>query len=215
VNVGDDVPGVASFVDQAGRPFAFAALRGSDVVLAFIYTRCQDPHMCPLISSKFNALQRHAGARKLHLVEVTLDPSYDRPPVLARYARAYDADPARWTLVTGDAQPVLDFAARFGITAFPAGDAGIVHSENTVLIGPDGRVVEMIPNADWQPDAVLADLDAARAAAGNPWARVRVWFDRTAAAWGTSVDLVVALIACAALAYLLFRFARAAFAKHA
>ena len=60
------------------------------------YTRCQDPRMCPLISAKFNALQHRIGTRKVHLVEVTLDPSYDRPAVLTRYAKAFGADPARW-----------------------------------------------------------------------------------------------------------------------
>ena len=66
-----------------------------------------------------------AGRRaQLHLVEVTLDPTYDRPPVLARYGRTFGADPKRWSLVVGDAEPTLDFAAQFGITAFPDRKSG-------------------------------------------------------------------------------------------
>src|SRR3984885_7798951 len=118
LHIGDVVPDTP-FTDQTGRPFRFSQLRGEDAVLAFVYTRCQDPRMCPLISAKFHALQQRIGARKMHLVEVTLDPSYDRPDVLARYGKLFGADPKQWTLAVGDAEPTLDFAAKFGITAFP------------------------------------------------------------------------------------------------
>ena len=96
LKIGDVVPDTP-FLDQTAKPFRFSQLRGKDVVLSFIYTRCADARMCPLISAKFAKLQELAGKRDLHLVEVTLDPTYDRPPVLARYAGAYKADPRRWS----------------------------------------------------------------------------------------------------------------------
>jgi protein SCO1 len=215
VHVGDIVPDTP-FVDQTGRPFRFSQLRGQDALLAFVYTRCQDPRMCPLISSKFHALQQRLGARKMHLVEITLDPSYDRPPVLARYGKLFGADARDWTLAVGDAEPTLDFAARFGITAFPDPDAGIIHAENTVEIGPDGRVRSMITETSWQPDEILADVDNANGEASNPIARFDLWLSRAAVAMcGNNVaafsglgDLAVVLLIFAAFGYLLFRLAR-------
>jgi protein SCO1/2 len=201
LHVGDAVPDTP-FVDQNGRPFRFSMLRGQDVVLSFIYTRCQDARMCPLISAHYNQLQHLLGTRPVHLVEVSIDPTYDRPPVLARYARAFGADPRRWTLAVGDAEPTLDFAARFGISAFPDPDAGIIHTENTVLIDPDGRIRTMIADATWQPDEIIADIDESRGGA-NPFAH----FDWLGAEMGV-------LIFCA-LAYLLFRLARGILAKTA
>jgi protein SCO1/2 len=203
LRLGDTVPD-QPFVDQAGRPFRFSMLRGQDVVLAFIYTRCQDPTMCPLISSHFNVLQREMGSRKLHLVEVTLDPSYDRPPVLARYARLFGADPKDWTLAVGDAQPTLDFAARFGIAVFPDPGAGIIHSENTVEIGPDGTIRTMIPDASWQPDQILADIDASRAAGADPFARIA--FELAHGGIGGATAGAFAVLAAAG--YLAFRLGR-------
>ncbi len=203
LHIGDVVPDTP-FVDQSGRPFQLSMLRGQDVVLAFIYTRCQDPQMCPLISSHFNALQRKIGSRDMHLVEVTLDPSYDRPPVLARYARTFGADPRHWTLAVGDSQPTLDFAARFGVVAFPDPSLGIIHSENTVEIAPDGTIRAMFPDARWQPDAILADIDASRAAEANPLARIDAWLAH-ASVLGYGL-LAVAIVG--ALGYLSFRLAR-------
>jgi protein SCO1/2 len=220
--VGDIVPDVPLF-DQTGKPFRLSQLRGQDVVLAFIYTRCQDPRMCPLISAKFNTLQRTMDTRDLHLVEVTLDPSYDRPAVLARYGAMYGADPRHWTLAVGDADPTLDFAARFGITAFPDPNIGIIHSENTIEIDRDGRIQNMITETSWQPSEILADIDARNGEAANPFARFNLWLSRAAVAMcGNNIgafsgigDLAIVLLIFASAGYLLFRLARGIFAKSA
>jgi protein SCO1/2 len=222
VRIGDVVPDTP-FVDQSGRPFRFSSLRGQDVVLSFIYTRCQDPQMCPLISSKFNQLQRSLAGRKLHLVEVTLDPSYDRPPILARYGRIFGANPRDWTLAVGDAAPTLDFAARFGITAFPDPGAGIIHTENTVEIDRDGVIRTMIPDASWAPSEILADIDATDGKASNPLVRFDLWLSRTAvelcgnevAGFSGITDLVVLVAVFGALGYSFYRLARLLFPKSA
>jgi protein SCO1/2 len=218
LRIGDIVPDTP-FVDQRGRPFRFSDLRGNDVVLSFIYTRCQDARMCPLISAKFTQLQHLAGARKVHLVEVTLDPTYDRPPVLARYGRTFGADPARWSLIVGDAEPTLDFAARFGITAFPDPQIGIIHSENTVLIDRDGRIATMMTDTAWLPNEVVAQLDHMNGIASNPLARLNLWLSATATAiCGNGVagfsgltDLAVVIAIFAAMGYLFYRLVRMMF----
>ncbi|HMD02241.1 MAG TPA: SCO family protein, partial [Candidatus Baltobacteraceae bacterium] len=106
LQVGEHMP-ATRFVDQFGHGFDFAAFRGKSVVLAFIYTRCADPRECPLISSNFHTLQKRLANGSYHLVELTLDPTYDRPPVLARYGALFGADAKRWTLGTGDPGSVL------------------------------------------------------------------------------------------------------------
>jgi protein SCO1/2 len=218
LRVGDVVPDTA-FVDQNGRPFRFADLRGGDVVLSFIYTRCQDARMCPLISAKFRQLQQRVGTRALHLVEVSLDPSYDRPPVLARYGATFGADARRWSLVVGDAEPTLDFATRFGISTIPDPNVGIIHDENTVLIDRDGRIRRMITENAWLPSEILATVDEFNGIGSSPLARLNLWLSEKAVALcGNSVasfsgltDLAVALAIIAALAYLLYRVARCIF----
>jgi len=221
LHAGDLVPNTP-FVDQRGRPFSFSQLRGQDVVLAFIYTRCQDPRMCPLISGKFHALQATMGKRNVHLVEVTLDPAYDRPPVLARYGTAFGADPRRWTLAVGDAKTTLDFAAQFGVTAFPDPNIGIIHAEDTVLIGADGRINEQITETSWAPDEIYAQIDASRGVSSNPVKRLDLWLSREAVALcGNAVgafsglqDLVIVLLIFAVLGWGIWRLARKIFVEN-
>jgi protein SCO1/2 len=222
LRIGDTVPDTP-FVDQTGKAFRFSQLRGDDVVLSFIYTRCQDARMCPLISAKFRGLQERAAGRRLHLVEVTLDPAYDRPPVLARYARTFGADPKRWSIVVGDAEPTLNFAAQFGVTAFPDPQIGIIHAENTVIVDAGGRVSKMISETAWLPDEILAQVDANHGIASNPIDRFSLWISSAAVALcGNSVagfsgltDLAVVIAIFGALAYLVYRLARKIFIESA
>ncbi len=221
LRVGDSVPDTR-FVDQRGQPFTFGQLRGQDVVVAFVYTRCQDARMCPLISAKFHALQSLLGKRQAHLVEVTLDPTYDRPPVLARYAATFGADAKRWTLAVGDADATLDFAARFGVTAFPDPNIGIIHAEDTVLIDADGKIADMITDTSWAPNEIIAQLDAQHGLASNPIARFNLWLSKTASAiCGNDLgqfsglrDLIVVATIIGALGYLARRLYRAIFVQN-
>jgi protein SCO1 len=220
LRVGDVVPDTP-FIDQHGKPFQFSQLRGENVVLSFIYTRCQDARMCPLISAKFRQLQQQAGKRALHLVEVTLDPAYDRPDVLARYGTTFGADARRWSLVVGDAEPTLNFAAQFGITAFPDPEIGIIHAESTVLIDRQGRVRTMLNDTAWLPPEILAQVDAQDGIASNPLQRLNLWLSAQATALcGNSVagfsglaDLAVVITIFAALIYLSYRIIRKIFAE--
>jgi hypothetical protein len=153
------------------------------------------------------------------LIEVTLDPAYDRPPVLGRYARVFGADPKRWSLVVGDAEPTLNFAAQFGVDAFPDPTIGIIHAENTVIVGPDGRIRRMMTDTAWLPAEILAEIDAENGVASNPLQRLNLWLSSQAVALcGNSVagfsglaDLAAVLVIFGALAYLVYRLARKIF----
>jgi protein SCO1 len=212
------------FIDQAGLPFTFSMLRGKDIVLAFMYTRCRDGRMCPLISSKFHRLQdvlaALPGARKTHLVEISLDPGFDTSSVLERYGKLYAADPKRWTFLTGDLDRTLDFAAQFDVSALPDPRYGIVHSERTVLLDDTGTVRRLIDETSWSPEEIVAQLQAMHHEASNPFLRLNLWLssqaatlcgDRAAAFSGVT-DLLVVLALFAGLGWLLYRLARGIFA---
>jgi len=157
VRVGETPPD-PPFVDQTGRPFHLAALRGRPYVLAFVYTRCRDPDECPLVSGKFHLLQSAARSRRFGLVEVSLDPAYDRPPVLARYAATFGMDASVWHIVTGPPRAVLDFASRFGILERSVGPVTIAHSERLVIVDGSGRIGAFVDGARWSTHDVIAAL---------------------------------------------------------
>jgi protein SCO1/2 len=158
--VGDSVPD-AVFVDQRGRSVALSSLRGRAYALTFIYTRCQDAQMCPLISAKYHQVEPKLPAGTM-LVEVTLDPSYDRPPVLAKYATTFGAQPDRWLLLTGTPPGVIAFAQRFGIYEERANAQTIVHTERLAVVDRSGKIASFFEDPAWTPQQLLAALGAVR-----------------------------------------------------
>ncbi|MGH7683282.1 MAG: SCO family protein [Vulcanimicrobiaceae bacterium] len=167
LRVGDELPS-ASFVDQSGRPFTFASQQGKYVFLAFIYTRCKDADECPLVSAHVAQLQNRldAGTR---LVEVTIDPAYDKPAVLAAYAKTYGFRSDRVSLLTGDPRAVLDFAAALGVRTFDDPKYGFVHGENAILVDPRGKVAEIFEGNTWTTDEVVSVVTHLRNRPPNFW----------------------------------------------
>lgn len=212
-----DVMPQTQFVDQNGRPFRFSDFAGKDVVLSFIYTRCRDAKMCPLISAKFAQLQDAFAKSDTHLVEVTLDPQYDSPLVLKTYADQFRARAGRWTFGTGGLNRVLNFDAQFGLLPFADPRFGLIHTEQTVIIDKRGVIRYLIDDPAWSVAEIQAQIDNVNGKGGNVFARVDLALSRAAVAvCGDSVsgfsgltDLVVVMLIFAALAWSVYRIGRA------
>jgi protein SCO1/2 len=160
---GEPVP-ETPLLDQEGRTRSFASLKGSTVVLTFIYTQCPLPTFCPLMDRHFVTIQEQIKAdpalARVHLATVSFDPATDTPPVLKKHAEQLGADTARWTFFTGDRDSVDQFASRFGVSiARDLSDPkNITHNLRTAIIDQDGRLVKVYTGNEWTPEQVLADL---------------------------------------------------------
>ena len=175
---GDAVPALP-LVDQSGRAFSLQELRGNAVVLSFVYTRCADARMCPLVSAKFARLQRAIGDAPIRLVELTLDPTFDTPAVLARYGAAFGQRTDRWTLATGAPASIDELALRFGIATARTSATTLVHTEAAIVLDPHGAIARIIDGNTWTTDDLLA---VARQAAGDrpaPLALASLWLTQT------------------------------------
>jgi len=93
-----------TFTDQNGKPVSSSSLRGKVTVIASFLTHCHES--CPLftqiLADLAKVLQSRGLSDKVNLVEVTMDPGRDTPPVLNAYAQRTGAT---WPLLTApDAQ---------------------------------------------------------------------------------------------------------------
>ncbi|MBL8175906.1 MAG: SCO family protein [Bryobacterales bacterium] len=139
VAVGDRVPDF-SLVTQEGKAWSLNEARGKVVAIQFLYTRCPMPEVCPRLAATFAALQRRfAGRGDLMLLSVTLDPVYDTPAVLSRYATLWRSSASRWLFGTGSTEQIRMAAARFGIVYWPE-EGVITHTSNIAVIGRTGRL---------------------------------------------------------------------------
>jgi protein SCO1/2 len=172
-NVGDDVPDYR-LINQDGKAIRIHDYKGKALLLTFIYTRCQDPNQCTLMSSNFAAIDQELQKQpelysKTHLLSISFDPAYDTPTVLRSYGAAYtgkysDENFAHWEFATGSADEVKGIAQFFGMRYYTNSDTGkeqVIHSLRTALIGPDGKMIKIYRSNEWKPEDVMKDLQAA------------------------------------------------------
>jgi protein SCO1/2 len=153
--IGAAVPDFA-LTDQAGRAVRLSDFRGRVVAIDFIYTRCPLPDVCPRLSANFAWVARRVAAADVTLLSITLDPLYDRPQVLASYARRYQADGDRWRFLTGSTEQIRDVAGLFGLVYWTE-EGSLSHTVATAVISRDGKLSARIAGSQYRPEQ-LRDL---------------------------------------------------------
>jgi protein SCO1/2 len=122
---------------QTDQPFDSHTLDGHIWVADFIYTTCDGP--CPMMSHQMRGIQNSTfGTPHLKLVSFTVDPAHDTPPVLAKYAAHFKADPERWYFLTGEMERLNEL----GVNAFKLNsvDGSLSHSTRFVLVDGKRRI---------------------------------------------------------------------------
>lgn len=129
------VPAFA-LTERSGATVRAEDLVGSVWVAGFIFTRC--PGICPALTARMATLQRleTPADDPIRLVSFTVDPAYDTPLVLARYAaRAGAGDD--WLFLTGPRDEIALLLHDGFHLAFaddgPENDP-ITHSDRLVLV---------------------------------------------------------------------------------
>lgn len=133
-----------SLVNRDGRPVRLEDLAGRPWVADFIFTRC--PASCPMMSARMARLNRGLPPElDVRLVSISVDPAYDTPAVLERYARKLQA-PERWLFLTGGREEVRRLSVegfKLGLDMEPGPGIGpepILHSTRFVLVDGEGRI---------------------------------------------------------------------------
>lgn len=136
------LPAEFELVDHEGRHMGSGEMRGKVWVANFIFTRCWG--ICPALTAHMRALVSHCGEDPaVRFVSVSVDPSYDTPDVLARYARQHGVRSDRWRFCTGERDKIVELVRRgflLGVEPSPDPNEPIVHSNRFALVDRQLRV---------------------------------------------------------------------------
>lgn len=169
---GDEVPNYR-LVNQDGKAIRIHDYKGKTLLVTFVFTRCQDPDQCTLMSSNFatidQALQKQPELYgKTHLLSISFDPEYDTPKVLRSYGAAYTGKYTEetfdhWEFASGSADEVKGIAQFFGLRYYKDDQSGkeeVIHSLRTAVIGPDSKIVNVYRGNDWKPEDLVKELQS-------------------------------------------------------
>lgn len=82
--------------------------------------------------------QRYKPNKDLHFVSISVNPEFDSPQVLAKYAHDYQANTSQWHFLTGSREAIQDLA----VNGFKIGsiEEPIFHSGYFVLVDRSGGI---------------------------------------------------------------------------
>ena len=127
-----------TLINQDGKNFGSADLRGKIWIADFVYSTCPGP--CPMISSRMSELQKPLKQTDVHLVSFTVDPAKDTPQVLRGYAEKLQAEPGRWDFLTGSQSTIYDLS-RDGFKLAVGEEKGVpIHSTRMILVDRHGAI---------------------------------------------------------------------------
>lgn len=133
------------FPECMGGTVSLESMKGKRWLANFIFTRCAGP--CPLMTRDVSELHRRVAKANpdFRFVTFTVDPVYDTPEVLKKYAETFQADLQRWSFLTGDETKIHDLI-RTGFVLYVQPNLGdlrkpgfeVAHSNRAVLVNEDG-----------------------------------------------------------------------------
>lgn len=135
---GDPAPDF-TLVDQFGHAVSLSSLRGREVVLAFIDSRCKD--VCPLTAQiMYDARARleAASASQVQLVAVNANPTATSVADVRAWSTAHGML-YQWSFLTGSAQQLESVYQQYHVLVQVGANGQVVHDAATFIIDAQGR----------------------------------------------------------------------------
>jgi protein SCO1 len=152
------------FTAQDGKPFGTDELKGKVWVANFIFTRCES--ICPPFTAKMLTLSKKSAESLsgLRMVSFSMDPEFDTPEVLTKYAQEKTADTTRWAFLTAPRDEMEKVVVKGLFQPMTKGDGSLIsigHSSQFVLVDARGHIRGFISSKeDDAVSHVLRDAEA-------------------------------------------------------
>jgi len=130
-----------SFLNQDSVVFTQDDLADKIYVSDFFFTRCAG--RCPKLTMQLRRVQNEfRGDNELMILSHSVDPEYDRPDILMRYAKNMGADWKNWQFLTGTNQEIDDLG-KYGyfVTAIPGGGEDLNNHTGKIVLVDKDRVI--------------------------------------------------------------------------
>jgi len=176
--------------DAEGQAVGLGDLKGTVLVLHFVYTSC--PDVCPLHAERIAEIQTMINQtpmrEQVRFLTVTTDPTRDTPEVMAEFGLAHGLDRTNWTFLTTKYDHPEDttrrLAERFGHKFMKTDDGYQAHGVVTHIIDRDSRWRANFHGLDFEPtnlvvlvNALVNDVhDAGDHEGPGLWDRIQAWF---------------------------------------
>ncbi|WP_207533854.1 SCO family protein [Desertivirga arenae] len=128
-------------IDQQGDSIGLPADTAQITVVNFFFSRCQT--VCPVVNLQLKrVVDEYRNNPLIKFYSISVDPEYDNPSVLAKYALNQGASVGKWMFLTGDKAMIHQLARKdFLVDVLDTGKpVNINHSSMLILVDPKKRI---------------------------------------------------------------------------
>lgn len=153
------VGGPFHLVDQNGKPFSDADMKGKWQLVYFGYTHC--PDACPTALNDMALALDKIGSRRgdVGIVFITVDPARDTQAVLKDYVASFDAPIVALTGTDAEiAQAASAYHVYYAKHAEKGGGYSMDHSSIIYVMDPQGRFTASFTHEN-SPEEIAGRLD--------------------------------------------------------
>ena len=148
--------------DQDGVDLTLTDLADTPLAISFIFTRCPNPEMCPLITTTMAHLQDKLNQvgldDKIKLLLITYDPTYDTPQRLKAYGMDRGLSFTNAKMLRPNPDEFYNLLHEFQMGVNYNSDGSIGHFIELILVDRQGRFVRDYQGHLWDNTAVVDDL---------------------------------------------------------
>jgi len=124
-------------INVNNQNFTLDDLKGKVWVADFFFTTCAD--ICPIMTKNMSSLHRtFQMLDDITLVSISVNPEFDSPEILQKYAEKYNVKNNKWQFLTGDRQEIKNLA----LNSFKLGSIKepVFHSDKFTLVDRAGLI---------------------------------------------------------------------------
>jgi protein SCO1 len=120
-----------SLIDQNGKPFTDADLKGKVNVVNFMFTTCRG--ICPILSKEMKALSSSFSRYgTFSLLSISVDPENDTPEQIRAWRKKQGVNNERWSFITGQRKDIRQLLEEQFLVGLP--DDPNIHSDRFMLL---------------------------------------------------------------------------------
>ncbi|MEM6299499.1 MAG: SCO family protein, partial [Bacteroidota bacterium] len=142
-NFKDSVHRIPDFhlTNQDGETVTQADFDGNIYIAHFFLTRCPN-NICSTTTSALARVQEVCKKYDdVKIVSYSIDPEFDTPERMKKYAKLYEADHDVWTFLTGDKNEIYNQAiCGYFVTLTDQGGDLSDHTDRFILVDKEGRI---------------------------------------------------------------------------
>jgi protein SCO1/2 len=154
-----------NYTNQEGKPLGLKDLKGKVWIADLVFTRC--PDVCPPMTANMASLQKALKNEGLDIqfVSFSVDPEYDKPEVLKKFADEHGADFSNWNFLTGYTTEEIKKHAletfKGNVEKLPSSSPDVVlinHPTQFYLVNQEGKIVTFYDGLKPDINKVITDV---------------------------------------------------------